>query len=183
VLPVLRNLLAQEGRAAVRRSARQGAELRASSLSGCRSGRSSGALGPLTCYLISLPGPHRLPSIYPLCHEGPRATVGLALGHRLLVIRPSALPRRPRPAGHPVTVGPPTGERGKRHGSRWSALLDERPWAVALAWADGDGMGRLPPQPPDDLDQAAASILGSPRPPPEARIDVPLHPGQELTCR
>jgi hypothetical protein len=31
------------------------------------------------------------------------------------------------PAGHPVTVGPPTGERAEPHGSRWSAPLDERP--------------------------------------------------------
>jgi hypothetical protein len=64
-----------------------------------------------------------------------------------------ARPRTLRPAGHPVTVGPPTGERAKRHGSRWSAPLDERPWPVALgllgfAWADGDGMTRHPPQAP-----------------------------------
>jgi len=33
--------------------------------------------------------------------------------------RPACLarPRTARPAGHPVTVGPPTGERGKPHGS------------------------------------------------------------------
>jgi hypothetical protein len=71
---------------------------------------------------------------------------------------------RTSPGCHPVTVGPPTGERAKRHGSRWSAPLDERPWPVALgllglSWAVGDGMTRLPPQPPDNLDQAAASIL------------------------
>jgi len=30
---------------------------------------------------------------------------------------------------------------------------------LGLSWADGGGMGRLPPQPPADLDQAAASIL------------------------
>ena len=79
-------------------------------------------------------------------------------------MRASAPPRGPRPAGHPVTVGPPTGERGKRHGSRWSAPPDERPWPVALGLlglplADGDGMGRLLPQPPDNLDQASTSIL------------------------
>jgi hypothetical protein len=41
---------------------------------------------------------------------------------------------------------------------------DERPGPVALGllglpWADGAGMTRLPPQPPDNLDHAAASIL------------------------
>jgi hypothetical protein len=71
---------------------------------------------------------------------------------------------RTSPAGHPVTVGPPTGERGKRHGSRWSTPPAERPWPVALGllglpWADDDGMGRLPPQLPDHLDQEAASTL------------------------
>jgi hypothetical protein len=50
-----------------------------------------------------------------------------------LVTRPSAPPRGPRPTGHPVAVG--------------------------LPWADGDRMTRLPPQPPDNLDQAEASIL------------------------
>jgi len=53
---------------------------------------------------------------------------------------------------------------GKRHGPRWSSPLVERPWPVALGllglpWADGAGMGRLPPQPPANLGQAAASIL------------------------
>jgi hypothetical protein len=41
---------------------------------------------------------------------------------------------------------------------------DERPVPAALGLrglprADGDGMARLPPQPPDNLDQTAASIL------------------------
>jgi hypothetical protein len=44
-------------------------------------------------------------------------------------LTPSASPRGPRPAG-----------------------------LLGLLWADGDGMGRLPPQPFDNLDQAA-SIL------------------------
>ena len=30
---------------------------------------------------------------------------------------------------------------------------------AGMPWADGDGMTRLPPQPPDNLDQAAVSIL------------------------
>jgi hypothetical protein len=30
---------------------------------------------------------------------------------------------------------------------------------LGLPWADGDGMTRLPPQPPASLDRAAASIL------------------------
>ena len=82
----------------------------------------------------------------------------------MLYIRRCAPPRGPRPAGHPVTVGPPTGERAKPHGSRWSAQLDERPGRVGLgllglSWADGEGMTRLPPQPPHDLDLVAASIL------------------------
>jgi len=73
-------------------------------------------------------------------------------------------PRTPHPAGYPVTVGPPAGERAKPHGSRWSAprTNDLDPWGLvcsALAWADGVGMTRLPPQPPANLDQAAASIL------------------------
>lgn len=71
--------------------------------------------------------------------------------------------REPLPAGHPVAVGPASGERGKRHGSRWSAPPDERSWPMALGllglpWADGGEMGRLPPQPPANLDQAAESI-------------------------
>src|SRR6202035_3416089 len=100
---------------------------------------------------------------------------GQTLADAALVIRLSAPPRGPRPAGHPVTVGLPTGERGKRHRSRWSAPPDERPWAVALGlpglpWADGDGMGRLPSQPPGDLDQAVASILEPDAPPEAVRV-------------
>jgi hypothetical protein len=58
----------------------------------------------------------------------------------------------------------PSGERAKPHGSRWSTLPDERPWPVGLgllglSWVDGDRMIRLPPQPPDHLDQVLASIL------------------------
>jgi hypothetical protein len=30
---------------------------------------------------------------------------------------------------------------------------------LGFAWADGEGMGRLPPQQPDNLDQPSASIL------------------------
>ena len=68
------------------------------------------------------------------------------------------------PAGHPVTVGPPTGERAKPRGPRWSTLPDERPWPaglglLGLSWADGAGMARLPPQPKDNLDRMAVSIL------------------------
>jgi hypothetical protein len=71
-------------------------------------------------------------------------------------------PRRPRWSSRHRR--PPSGERGKRRGSRWSTLPAERPWPAALGllglpWADGDEMGRLPHQPPDNLDQAATSIL------------------------
>jgi hypothetical protein len=145
------------------------------SVSGCRSSRSGNAIGPLACYSICH-DPIGSPRFTPFVPGAPRATVGLALGAPLY-IWPSASPRGPRPAGHPVTVGPPAGERAGRRGSRWSAPLDERPWPAALgllgfAWADGDGMGRLPPQPPDNLDQVAASIL---------EPEVPAGGNKELT--
>jgi hypothetical protein len=59
------------------------------------------------------------------------ATVNRHLCELFAVQRPCALPRGPGPAGHPVTVGPPTGERGQCHGSGWSAhgsdcILDRR---------------------------------------------------------
>jgi len=69
-----------------------------------------------------------------------------------------ALPRGPRPAGHPVTVGPPTGERAKRHGSRWSALPDERPGPVALGLL-GSCLGRW-----CRGDQASTPATRQPRP-------------------
>jgi hypothetical protein len=40
-----------------------------------------------------------------------------------------------RPVGHPVTVGPPTGGRPKRHGRRWSApwTNDLGPWRLVCS--------------------------------------------------
>src|SRR5262249_46989386 len=57
----------------------------------------------------------------------PELVPHLDAGPPWIVLRSSAPPRRPRLAGHPVTVGPPTGERAERRGPRCGALSDERP--------------------------------------------------------
>src|SRR5271157_3244267 len=76
------------------------------------------------------------------------------------------------PSVHPVTVGPPSGERAKPHRSRWSALPDERPWPVGLgllglSWGDGDGVNRHPSSATRGL-EVFRRPSWSPRSPPEA---------------
>jgi hypothetical protein len=78
-----------------------------------------------------------------------------------------------RPVGSAVTVDPPYGERARPHGSRWSALLDERPERVGsgllgFAWADGDGVKRIPASAMRELRRLFPVPSWSLRSPPEA---------------